>query len=152
MIVQQISPEATRPIRHLVLWPHIKEEQECVIDIDFQSDALHLGAFMDDKLVGVCSLFSQSSSRLSSVRQVRLRAMATHPDYRKLQVGRKLVEKAIAMATERGYDVLWCDARIGAVGFYSRLNFQSFPDVYDVPRIGPHRFMWIELHSAKQND
>jgi len=41
--------------------------------------------------------------------------------------------------------VLWCDARLKAVPFYASLGFQSLPEVYDVPNIGPHQFMWIHI-------
>jgi hypothetical protein len=41
--------------------------------------------------------------------------------------------------------VLWCDARLVAVPFYEQLGFKKFEDVYEVPLIGPHHFMWKEV-------
>jgi hypothetical protein len=45
----------------------------------------------------------------------------------------------------RGVVVLWCDARLVAVPFYEQLGFKKFDDVYEVPLIGPHHFMWREV-------
>jgi len=143
--VRTISPEETRPLRHLVLWPHIPFEKDCVIDIDHREDAIHLGTFDNEKLVSVGSLFRVSSPKLSFTHQYRLRAMASHPDYRGQDCGKMLVQEAMGILRQKSIQVLWCDAREKAVGFYARIGFSVLEEVYDVPLIGPHKFMWIEL-------
>ena len=140
-----ISPSETHSLRHRVLWPHIERELDCVIDIDERRDAIHLGTFDGEKIVSIGSLFEMKSTKISFEKQYRLRAMATHPDHRGKDCGKILVEKAIEILREKKVDVLWCDARIGAVGFYQSLGFNVLDEVYDVPNIGPHKFMWIEL-------
>lgn len=143
--IEPISPEQTRPLRHLVLWPHIAETELCVTDTDFDPGALHLGAFHNQQLLGVCSLFATHSPKLPHARQYRLRAMATHPDARGLGLGRLLVLEALQRARLLGAEVLWCDAREVAIGFYLKLGFQNIDEWYEVPRIGRHQFMYYPL-------
>jgi predicted GNAT family N-acyltransferase len=148
MEVRIINHEATRPLRHLVLWPHLQNESACVLDTDMLPDAIHLGVFHEQQLISIGSLFPQISPRLSEQSQFRLRAMATSPDFRKKNAGKMLVQFALAMLQSRGAQVLWCDARLHAVGFYQSLGFSLLPEIYEVKNIGPHQFMWIELHQV----
>ncbi len=143
--VKIISPDLTRPLRHRVLWPHIEKVEDCVIDIDGRADAIHLGVFDGEKIVSIGSLFQMDSNKIQFEKQYRLRAMATDPDYRGQNAGRVLIEKSFELLKEKGVDVLWCDARKIAVGFYESLGFSKLPEEYEVPKIGPHYFMWKEL-------
>jgi ribosomal protein S18 acetylase RimI-like enzyme len=140
--VSQILPEQTRALRHLVLWPHIEKSEDCVIDIDTREDAIHLAAFDGERIVSIGSLFQMDSAKIDFKQQYRLRAMATHPDYRGMNAGRILVEYALDHLNTRGVQVLWCDAREIAVGFYESIGFEKLPEKYDIPKIGPHYFMW----------
>lgn len=143
--VKIISPDLTRPLRHRVLWPHIEKVEDCVIDIDRRVDAIHLGVFDGEKIVSIGSLFQMDSNKIQFEKQYRLRAMATDPDYRGQNAGRVLIEKSFELLKEKGVDVLWCDARKIAVGFYESLGFSMLPEEYEVPKIGPHYFMWKPL-------
>jgi predicted GNAT family N-acyltransferase len=145
MIARQIDAAQTKPLRHLVLWPHIAKEEDCIIDIDQRADAIHLGTWANGRLVSIGSLFEMKSPKLQFEKQYRLRAMATHPDFMGKNAGRILINKACEILKEKGIEVLWCDAREAAIGFYSALGFQLLDETYEVPCIGPHKFMWIEL-------
>ncbi|MBL0315257.1 MAG: GNAT family N-acetyltransferase [Flavobacteriales bacterium] len=148
MEVRQITPTDTHRLRHLVLWPHIDQENKCVIDIDNRSDAIHLGTFSENKLVAIGSFFQMNSPKLSEQNQYRLRAMASAPVARGTGAGKLLVAKGIQILKEKKISVLWCDARLNATGFYSALGFHKLEEIYEVPLIGPHQFMWIELQSS----
>ena len=143
--VKRISPEETKELRFLVLWPHKPDVASCTIDIDHREDAIHLGAFEGDRIIGICSLFEMTTTKLSFEKQYRLRAMATHPEARGKHAGKAIVEEAIRLVKEAGYDVLWCDARKVALGFYERLGFQLIDEWYEVPMIGPHKLMYFPL-------
>jgi GNAT superfamily N-acetyltransferase len=145
MEVKIISPELTHSLRHRVLWPHIEHEDLCIIDIDQREDAIHLGTFAENQLMSIGSLFAMKSLRLSHEKQYRLRAMATDPKFRGTGSGKLLAEFAIEILRSKEIEVLWCDARLKATGFYERLGFAMMEDVYEVPLIGPHQFMYFEL-------
>ncbi|MDP4587834.1 MAG: GNAT family N-acetyltransferase [Flavobacteriales bacterium] len=145
MIVKQIRSEETRAVLHRVLWPHIEQEKDCVIDIDEREDAIHLGAYLDQKLVAVCSLFEMHSSKIEDKKQYRLRAMASLPEVRGSGAGKMIVQEALRLVESKGMDVLWCDARKVALGFYEKLGFERIDEWYEVPKIGPHQFMYYRF-------
>ncbi len=146
MRVQEITAAQTKPLRHKVLWPHIEKMEDCVIDIDERNDAIHLGAFDEDgNIIGVCSLFEMTSPKLAHQRQYRLRAMATDPEVRGAGAGRALIEFAKQRVQAMGYEVLWCDARKVALGFYARMGFDRIDEWYEVRNIGPHQLMFVEF-------
>lgn len=137
-----ISAEETRPLRYQVLWPHKPDVESCVIDIDHREDAMHVGAFLQEELVGVCSLFQMHTPKLPDEKQYRLRAMATHPNVRGSGAGKAVVDEALKQVRALGMDVLWCDARKVALGFYGKMGFSIIDEWYDVPIIGPHKLMY----------
>lgn len=144
--VRAIRADATRSLRHEVLWPHRERMEDCVIDIDGRADAIHLGAFdASDRLVGVCSLFAMRTEKLHDDCQYRLRAMATSPAVRGQGAGKAIVLEALRLVAEMGYDVLWCDARKVALGFYAALGFDRIDAWYEVPLIGPHQLMYYRF-------
>lgn len=151
MKVIQITSAATKPLRHKVLWPHIEQTADCVINIDDRADAIHLGAFNDQEvLVGVCSLFEMETPKLTFGKQYRLRAMATDPDVRGTGAGRSIVQHALQTIEKLGYDVLWCDAREVALGFYERMGFDRIDEWYEVRNVGPHQLMYFELNQNNE--
>ncbi|MFM7726394.1 MAG: GNAT family N-acetyltransferase [Flavobacteriales bacterium] len=143
--VRCISSKETRSLRHRVLWPHLPSPEVCVIDIDERPDAFHVGVFHEQRLVSIGSFFAMTSPRLDFFPQYRLRAMATDPDYRRMHAGDRLIDFGLERLRSEGVRILWCDARLVAVPFYESLGFSAQPDVYEVPLIGPHHFMWKEL-------
>ena len=145
LTTKQISAEETRAVRHRVLWPHIAQEKDCIIDIDDREDAIHLGAFLDDQLVAVCSLFEMHSEKIADKKQYRLRAMASLPEVRGTGAGKMIVHEALRRLEAKGMDVLWCEARKVALGFYEKLGFERIDEWYEVPKIGPHQFMYYRF-------
>ena len=71
--------------------------------------------------------------------------MGTHPDYRKKGLGKLLIDFAKEQLKQNGVDLIWCDARIVATGFYQKQGFKIIGEQYEVPVIGPHYLMYIEL-------
>ena len=145
LTVRFIQARETQSLRHRVLWPHLPSPDVCLIDIDSRDDAFHVGVFNDETLSSIGSFFRLSSPRLHHSSQYRLRAMATDPDFRRMHAGELLIAFACDELRKRGTQALWCDARLIAVPFYESIGFSKFDDVYEVPLIGPHHFMWKEL-------
>lgn len=145
MVIQPISASLTRPLRHLVLWPHLPSVSDCTTDVDDREDTIHLGAFQDGQLVAIGTFFPQGSPKLKATRPFRLRAMASHPQSRGTGAAMALIQYSLRMLPALGADALWCDARIAAVGFYEKAGLMALPEVYEVPSIGPHQFMFIHF-------
>jgi predicted GNAT family N-acyltransferase len=71
--------------------------------------------------------------------------MATEPDVRGSGAGRALIVEGLARVAARGGDVVWCDARVSAAGFYERMGFAVVTDEFEKTGIGPHVGMLIDV-------
>jgi predicted GNAT family N-acyltransferase len=60
-------------------------------------------------------------------------------------VGRLLLDASLELVGARGGDLVWCDARTTAAGFYERAGFTVVAGPYDKPGVGPHVGMLVEL-------
>jgi predicted GNAT family N-acyltransferase len=144
LTVKQISALDCYTVRHQVLWPH-KHFDDCGIDIDNQEGAFHLGTYSGEKLLSIASFFKQSNSKFTYSKQYRLRAMATVLEAQKKGAARLLIQSAIELLKAQQQELLWCDARIIATGFYEKLDFLTLGESYEIPIIGTHYLMYKKL-------
>jgi ribosomal protein S18 acetylase RimI-like enzyme len=75
----------------------------------------------------------------------RLRGMATSPEARGQGVGSAVLAGVVAHIAEAGGGILWCNARVAALGLYERAGMQRWGEVWDDPEIGPHIVMWRRI-------
>ncbi|RBY75110.1 GNAT family N-acetyltransferase [Geodermatophilus sp. TF02-6] len=107
---------------------------------------VHLAARTPDgAVVGVVRLAPAPCPWHAARAPWQLRGMATDPAARGTGAGRALVDAGLALVAARGGDLVWCDAREVAVGFYERTGFTVVTGPYDKPGIGPHLGMLVEL-------
>lgn len=147
--IRPITPEETRPIRQQVLRPHQRiEELNYPGDSDLQS--LHVGAFVDGKMVGIASVYQQPPEGSDDPKAWRLRGMATVPEVRGDGYGGKLLMACIRYVAVQGGGWLWCNGRTNVAGFYQRYGFQIEGDVVEIPGTGPHYYLWrpVRLEDA----
>ena len=139
-----ITPNETKDLRHLVL-----REGKPRSSSDMEGDQLkstkHIGAFIDSRCVGVLSLFLSKTDKLPNVPQYQLRGMAVHPEFQKKEIGKNLVLFSENELRKKDVEVLWCNAREVAVGFYKKLNYEVISDAFHIPDIGPHYIMVKKL-------
>lgn len=105
----------------------------------------HIGAFMGSRCVGVLSLFLANTDQIPNLSQYQLRGMAVDPEYRKKDIGRKLVNFSENELRNRNVEILWCNAREIAVDFYKKLGFEVISDEFHIPDVGPHYLMYKKL-------
>jgi ribosomal protein S18 acetylase RimI-like enzyme len=98
-----------------------------------------------DKLISIVSFCIEDNPDFSIEKQYRLRAMATLPEFRKMGAGREIVNYGENIIKVKGYDILWCKGRTTVQGYYERLGFSPFGEVFDYPPIGPHIVMYKDL-------
>ena len=139
-----IEAPLTYKIRKNVLWPHITNGNYS-IDADSQKGTFHLGTFLDEKIISIGTFIKENNTKFNCDSQYRLRAMATDNNYRKISAGKTLFLKAINVLKNKNIELLWCDARIVAIGFYKSVNMQALEDVYNIPNIGLHQTMYCYL-------
>src|ERR1700744_4907589 len=106
--IEQIRPELTWRLRQEVLYPAQKLHE---MELDEDNDGIHFGAFTEDKLVGIISLFQHGTS-------FQFRKLAVAPDLQKMGIGNSLLNRVEEFAGSEGGTMIWCNARVSAIGFY----------------------------------
>jgi GNAT superfamily N-acetyltransferase len=71
--------------------------------------------------------------------------MATVPAVRGRGFGRALLEACFAHVRAHGGTLLWCNARVAALGFYAHLGFVAQGAQFEIVPIGPHFVMTRQL-------
>jgi len=112
--IEQIRPELTWRLRQEVLYPAQKLYE---MELDEDQEGIHFGAFTDDKLVGVISLFQTGTS-------FQFRKLAVSSDYQKMGIGNALLQRVEEFAESEGGTVIWCNARVSAIGFYMKADYE----------------------------
>ena len=154
--VKTVQWEVLKEVRYAVLWPHLKSAEDARIDIDEREGAIHLAGIMGGEVVGVASLFLQKCDRFSGFfegeKVYRLRAMGVLAHVRRNGVGEAIINEAVNILKAKDVEVIWCDAREVAWGFYKRCGFAFCADkegveceAYTVPNIGLHKMMYRRL-------
>jgi phosphoribosylformimino-5-aminoimidazole carboxamide ribotide isomerase len=111
--IEQIRPELTWRIRQEVLYPAQKLYE---MELDEDQEGIHFGAFTDDRLVGVISLFQNDAS-------FQFRKLGVLPEYQKKGIGNALLQRVEEFAESEGGTVIWCNARVSAIGFYRKAGY-----------------------------
>ena len=113
--IEQIRPELTWYLRQKVLYP---EQKLYEMEMDEDLDGIHFGAFTDNKLVAVVSLFPKDDD-------FQFRKFAVDPDYQGNGIGNMLLTYITDFAQADGGKRLWCNARLSAIGFYIKSGFEQ---------------------------
>ena len=145
--VDEVAAEVTYDLRGAILRPN---GGEITWAGDEDADTFHLAARTpDDRVVGVVR-FSPAPCPWRPLASApwQLRGMATDATVRGSGAGRAMVEGGLSRVAARGGDLVWCDARTAAAGFYERMGFTVVTDEFDKPGIGPHVGMVIEVRPA----
>ncbi len=139
VLIRQVSTEEIRPLRHRILRPG-QGFAETLYPGDELAETVHLGAFEDERLVGIASLYREDRAG-GPPGGWRLRGMATDADVRGTGFGTALLARCVEHVVASDGSELWCNARLSAVGFYGRAGFEVLSEEFDVPGIGAHVVM-----------
>lgn len=147
MRIAFIKAKDTWPLRHSVLRSH-QSIEDCDYPNDRNPDSFHLGAYEGKQLVGVGSFYKERQPTVLGHFQWRLRGMAVLPDFRGKGVGQQLLRFAFDELKAKRADVLWCQAREKALGFYAKLGFSSKGEPFSLEGFGVHHIMYRPLLGA----
>lgn len=146
--IRRIPPIETWELRQNILRPHQRlEEMDYAGDND--PDTAHFGIFVRDQLVGIASVYHvPPKGREGDTLAWQLRGMATLPWVRGTGRGKTLLGECIRHCAENGGRVMWCNARLSAVGFYEANGFGVVSMPFEIPGIGSHVVMMRALSEA----
>ncbi len=144
MDIRPITSAEARTVRLPVLRPGLPPEA-AAFDHDDDPATRHFGAFDGTRVVGVATFFPEPCPLKPGSRAWRLRGMATFPEMQGRGGGRRLVAEGIRVARADSAELMWCNARVSARGFYEKLGFATFGDEFVLPVAGPHYVMIKDL-------
>ena len=144
MRVRFIRTADTYALRLRVLRPGGTEE-DCHWANDRLEGGFHLGVHIGEHRICIGSFYPEKHPDLKGWKQYRLRGMATHPEFQGQGAGRRLLAFALEHLKARHADLLWCNARMVALPFYTNLGFTVQGPEFDIPGIGPHHLMWRRI-------
>lgn len=142
-MIKFISSEDTLAIRSPVLREGA-DPQLCIFDGDEDEFSFHLGYFIEDELVCVASFHQRERDGFSGL-AYQLRGMATVFAHQGKGIGNQLVNFSIVYLRGQKANYIWCNARKAAFAFYSGLGFEFISEEFDIPKIGPHRSMYLKI-------
>ncbi|MGN6607443.1 MAG: GNAT family N-acetyltransferase [Jatrophihabitans sp.] len=140
MDIRLVDALTTRALRRTVLRPSWPVDEP--VHGDDAPDSLHLGAYDGDELVAACILLPRPyPQRPDETGTWQLRGMATAEAVRGRGVGTTLLDAALDEVRRRGGRLLWCEARVTAIGFYARNGFTVDGPEYAHAETGaPHHY------------
>ena len=155
--VVEIPVVASYPLRQRVLRPH--QGLEAVAwEGDEEPATASFGAVdrQDGAIVGVATVFPEpapftpeavglEASVAIEEATWRLRGMATSESLRGQGIGSAVLKAVLDHVAAKGGRLIWCNARVGAVGFYERAGFATWGDEWVLASIGPHVVMWRQV-------
>ncbi len=95
---------------------------------------VHMGLFEDENVLACLTLTDTGKGKL------KVRQVATDSAQQGKGLGRQLAEAAEQYAREKGYTLLYCNARKTAAPFYEKLGFKIISDEFTEVGI-PHYVM-----------
>ena len=145
--VELIDSKETHTLRQMVLRPTLTIEQ-VGMDHDDHATSFHVGARCDDtgNILAIMTVMRDplpDGQPGSDAMAWRIRGMASHPEARGTGAGGAVLAFGMAHAWARHNDLIWCNARRVAYGFYERYGFGYESDEFDIEGIGPHKVMAI---------
>jgi GNAT superfamily N-acetyltransferase len=118
--IEQIRPELTWRLRREVLYPN---EQLAHMAMEEDNHGYHFGAFHNNALVAVVSLFQRG-------RDWQFRKFAVTDALQGQRVGTQLLDYITAFVVKENGGLLWCNARLSAIGFYNKFGFSAVGEVF----------------------
>lgn len=141
--IKQINAKDTQDIRHRVLRPE-QPESNAIYPNDDLEGTFHLGAFENDVLIGIASFYPEKSAIIMNSTQYRIRGVAAERGMRLKGVGSALLAAGEAEIWHHNAEIIWCNARIVAVGFYEKHGYRKVGKSFVIPGIGEHYLMTKE--------
>jgi len=122
-----------------------KNQDTCLFPGDDDENTFHLGAFYKTRLVSVASFYFNKNNSFPHQNQYQLRGMATLSEFQSKGFSKELLKFGFPLIKRNLCQVVWCNARKSAIGFYKKTGFEEVGDEFTIPSIGAHKLMYLKL-------
>ena len=142
--ITKVDAKKVRPLRHAELRKGQDFSTTSYIE-DYEAGTFHMACIVDEKIVTCASYYPEKSIKIKSNRAYRLRGMATDSNFQRKGYASDLMAESFKELKKRDCDMVWCNARLGAVDFYKSVGFKITGELFDIAEIGPHYYMDKEI-------
>ncbi|HFS67018.1 MAG TPA: GNAT family N-acetyltransferase [Flavobacteriia bacterium] len=140
--IKEIDATETYPVRLKVL--KTNKNYQYKYQGDFDEKTKHFGVFDTNNLIGIVSVMETNHPKLVN-NAIQLRGMAIDEAYQKKGIGKLLVRHIEKKYSNK--DLIWCNARDYAVGFYNSLGFSIFGKKFYIKNVCDHFVMYKNLNN-----
>lgn len=114
--------------------------ESCQFERDDHTDALHLGAFQNQELVGILSAIPNLCPDYPTRKSSQLRGIAVQPEFQRKGIASLLIQHALVDLT-KGYQpqCIWLNARVEAEKLYQQNHFDALGEPFYIEEIGWHK-------------
>ncbi len=142
--ISKVDADKVRALRHSELRKGQDFSTTSYIE-DYEVGAFHMACILDEKIVTCASYYPEQSIKIKSKMAYRLRGMATDSNFQRKGYATDLMKESLKELKKTDCDMVWCNARLGAVDFYKSVGFKITGDLFDIAEIGPHYYMYKEI-------
>lgn len=143
-IIKKISSTETFLVRHPVLRKG-KSLESCHFEGDDLETTQHFGLYLNQKLVGIISLFKKNNPAFLEIIQYQIRGMAVLENQQKTGFGKALILHSEEYCKNQSVDLIWFNARIEASGFYEKMGYEKIGIPFEIPDVGQHIVMFKKI-------
>ena len=105
---------------------------------DARDDTFHIAAYDDAGAVRGCVTFFPDPMPGEAAPAYRFRGMGSAPEVRGQGYGVACLFAGLRESAERGAQLVWCNGRTSATGFYERFGFTVVGEEFELAPSGPH--------------
>lgn len=111
--------------------------EDCHFEGDNDSSTYHLIAKEGTENIGCCSLMKKDWSEYENL-SYQLRGMAVLEPHQGRGIGAELLRAAESVVRDKNAELIWFNARIGAMNFYQKFGYEIVSDEFEISGVGPH--------------
>ncbi|MFI8995047.1 GNAT family N-acetyltransferase [Streptomyces sp. NPDC053542] len=115
---------------------------------DADPGVFHMAAYDGDTLAACATFFPDPVPGEEAVPAYRFRGMASSPEARGRGFGAAVLRAGIEEAARRGAQLVWCNGRVSARGFYERMGFTTDGETFEIAPSGAHHRFVFKIAAA----
>ena len=119
-----------------------KPLETCHFEGDDEKTTKHFGIELNEKIIGIVSVYQVNSQLFFDENQFQIRGMAVLEAHQQKGYGALLIERAEKYCFEKNASVIWFNAREKAVPFYEKNGYQTKGNSFEIPEVGTHFIMF----------
>jgi GNAT superfamily N-acetyltransferase len=119
-----------------------KPLETCHFEGDDEKTTKHFGIELNEKIIGIVSVYQVNSQLFFNENQFQIRGMAVLEAHQQKGYGALLIERAEKYCFEKNASVIWFNAREKAVPFYEKNGYQTKGNSFEIPEVGTHFIMF----------